>query len=96
MMSALVLNRFLTIFMVAALVAGPARRNTRAAPGFSPFRMSAAAMGVEEVAQTYMGSPTSNITSMDKKLCSLAQTVRSSGKKKVIRPAIKIPMINGF
>ena len=37
--------------MVPTLVAGPERRNTSAAPGFSPLRTSAAAIGVEAEAQ---------------------------------------------
>ena len=35
----------------ARFVAGPTRRNTRAAPGLTPLRIRAAAMGVEAVAQ---------------------------------------------
>ena len=96
MASARVLNMFLTMFMVAALVAGPASKNTSAAPGFRPLSINAAAMGVEEVAQTYMGIPVTSITNMDKNLWSLVQMVRSSGKKKVMIPAMKIPMIKGF
>jgi len=46
MTNALVLNIFLTMFMVAALVAGPASKNTNAAPGLSPLSIKAAAMGV--------------------------------------------------
>jgi hypothetical protein len=41
--------------MVAALVAGPAIKNTIAAPGDSPFINNTAAMGTEPVAQTYKG-----------------------------------------
>ena len=33
------------------LVAGPTSRNTRAAPGLTPLRINAAAIGVEAVAQ---------------------------------------------
>ncbi len=82
--------------MVAALVAGPASRKTRAAPGLSPFNIKAAAMGVDDVAQTYIGIPAINMTSIDKNLWSLAQRVKSSGKKKVITPAIKIPTAKGL
>lgn len=73
MTRARVLKMFLTILIVAALVAGPASKNTSAAPGLRPLSMSAAAMGVEDVAQTYMGIPAINMTSMDKKRWSLAQ-----------------------
>ena len=48
----------------AMLVAGPASKNTRAAPGLSPFRIRAAAIGVDEVAQTYMGIPIISIKGM--------------------------------
>ena len=78
------------------MVAGPAKRKTRAAPGFNPFMIRAAATGVEEVAQTYMGIPTIIIVSMDIKGCSLARALKSSGKNQVIRPAINIPIINGL
>lgn len=96
MTRALVLKMFFTMFMVAALVAGPASKKTRAAPGFRPFRINAAAIGVDEVAQTYIGIPAASMTSIDKKWCSFAQSVRSSGKKKVMTPAMNIPMMNGF
>ena len=45
-------------------VAGPARRKTRAAPGLAPFRIKAAAIGVEAVAQIYKGIPTASMISM--------------------------------
>ena len=50
--------------MVARLVAGPTSRNTSAAPGDSPLAMSAAAMGVEALAQRYNGRPTTIMASM--------------------------------
>ena len=53
-----------TMLNDAILVAGPASKNTRAAPGLRPFRMRAAAMGVEDVAHTYMGIPTISIRGM--------------------------------
>ncbi len=62
----LVLNIFFTTLMVATLVAGPASKKTRAAPGLSPFKINAAAIGVEDVAHTYMGIPAHNIINMDK------------------------------
>lgn len=68
MTSVRVLKMFLTMLMVAALVAGPASKNTSAAPGFRPLSIKAAAMGVEDVAQTYMGIPVISMTSMDKNL----------------------------
>ena len=63
--SVLLLNIFFTTLMVAALVAGPASKKTRAAPGFKPFRIKAAAMGVEDVAHTYMGMPAHSMINMD-------------------------------
>ena len=50
--------------MLPALVAGPASKKTRAAPGFSPFITIAAARGVEADAQVYIGMPMNSITSM--------------------------------
>ena len=47
------------------LVAGPVNRKTRAAPGLTPFMISAAATGVEAVAQMYMGMPINSITTID-------------------------------
>jgi hypothetical protein len=46
------------------LVAGPANRKTRAAPGLTPLSIKAAAMGVEAVAQMYNGIPAPNMISM--------------------------------
>jgi len=43
---------FHTVATVAALVAGPVMRKTKAAPGETPFAIRAAAMGTEAVAQT--------------------------------------------
>ena len=48
----------------AMLVAGPASRKTSAAPGLTPLRISAAAMGVEAVAQIYSGIPTASMKSI--------------------------------
>ena len=96
MTRALVLNIFFTIFIVAAFVAGPAIRKTSAAPGFKPFSISAAAIGVDDVAHTYIGIPANSIISMDKNWCSFERVVIPSGKKKVMIPAIKIPTIKGL
>ena len=43
---------FQIVTIVAAFVAGPVIRKTKAAPGVSPFRIIAAATGTEAVAQT--------------------------------------------
>ena len=49
---ALVLNTVLTMFMVAALVAGPVIRKTRAAPGLAPSAIKPIAKGIDAVEQT--------------------------------------------
>lgn len=46
-------------------MAGPANRNTKAAPGLTPLRIRAAAMGVEALAQMYSGMPTASMMSME-------------------------------
>ena len=46
---------FVIKVIVAAFVAGPAIRNTSAAPGDIPFSKSTAAIGTDAVAQTYNG-----------------------------------------
>ena len=48
----------------ATLAAGPAMSRTRAQPGDMPLSMSAAAMGMDPVAQTYMGTATSTMMNM--------------------------------
>ncbi len=42
--------------MVTVLVAGPAERNTNAAPALTPESISPAAMGKDAVAHTYIGT----------------------------------------
>ena len=41
---------------MTVFVAGPADRNTKAAPGDTPANISPAAIGSEAVAQTYIGT----------------------------------------
>ncbi|MBA7526098.1 hypothetical protein ES705_18258 [subsurface metagenome] len=53
--------------IVAALVAGPAIRNIRAAPGDIPFIISTAAIGTELVAQTYTGIEAARIINIPRK-----------------------------
>ena len=45
----------------AKLAAGPAISSTSAVPGESPFNMSDRAMGIDPVAQTYIGTATATI-----------------------------------
>ena len=46
-----------TVVTDIAFMAGPTMRNTNAAPGETPFRMSDAAIGMDAVEQTYIGKP---------------------------------------
>ena len=48
----------------AILQAGPAIRRTNAAPGERPFNIKAAAIGMEPVAQTYIGTETASTISI--------------------------------
>ena len=45
-----------TMSMLARLHAGPTMRSSRPAPGVRPFMMRATAIGMEPVAQRYIGS----------------------------------------
>ena len=58
-------NPFRTTNMEARLQAGPAISSTSAAPGVSPFSMSATAMGMLPVAQTYIGMETQSTNSIE-------------------------------
>jgi len=51
-----------TIAIVTVFVAGPARRKAKAAPGFNPFSISDAAIGIDPDEQIYIGVPIKNIT----------------------------------
>ena len=55
-------NSLPTTPSVAMLVAGPASMNTSIEPGDTPANSSPAAIGVDAVAQMYMGIDTSTIT----------------------------------
>lgn len=55
---------FFTTSTEATLAAGPAMSSTNAQPGDMPLSTRAAAMGMEPVAQIYMGTAMSKITSM--------------------------------
>ena len=57
-------SAFRTTRMEARLTAGPAISITSAAPGESPFIMSAAATGMLPVEQMYMGTATTRMTSI--------------------------------
>lgn len=49
-------NIFFTTPIVTVFVAGPALKNTNAAPALTPESISAAAIGSDAVAQTYIGT----------------------------------------
>ena len=53
---------FVNTAIEAALVAGPAARKTKATPGEKPFIIILSAIGIEAVAQTYIGTPISIVT----------------------------------
>ena len=48
----------------AEFTAGPAINSTSAAPGVNPFAISDTAIGIDPVAQTYMGMATARTISM--------------------------------
>jgi hypothetical protein len=75
-------------------VAGPARRKTKAAPGLAPFRIKAAAIGVEAVAQIYNGIPTPSITNIDGRPPPAYLVTKPSGMIDVINPARSKPTRN--
>jgi hypothetical protein len=75
----------------AALVAGPVIRNTKAAPGVMPFIISAAAIGTEAVAQTYIGIPKSIITSIGKMPVPSLSAKKPSGTRAEIKAATTKP-----
>ena len=78
----------------AIFVAGPTNKNTSAAPGLTPFKIKAAAIGVDAVAQIYNGTPTISISSMAGKPEPRYLLKISSGIKTVINPASSRPNIN--
>ena len=78
----------------AIFVAGPAKRNTRAAPGLTPFKIRAAAIGVEAVAQIYNGIPMINISSIAGRPEPKYLLKISGGISTVINPANTIPIRN--
>ena len=55
-----------TTSIEAILVAGPAIKSTRAAPGVIPFATSASASGIEPVAHVYIGIAKSNTQTMQR------------------------------
>ncbi len=76
------------------LVAGPANKKTRAAPGDTPLRIKAAAKGVDEVAQIYIGIPIRIIMSIAGSPLVIPKLLTKSASMKVaINAAINKPTI---
>ena len=78
--------------MLAIFAAGPAMSRTRAAPGVRPFIIKATAMGMEPVAQTYIGMLMASTKSMDSHVLSAKIAKNSCGTKTVISPAMTRPI----
>ncbi len=74
------------------MAAGPAISRTKAAPGLSPFKTRDIAMGMEPVAQTYIGTATTIIASIASNGRSLSDTRNWSGTYTVISAATTNPM----
>ena len=75
-------------------VAGPAISRTSAAPGDMPFSISAAAIGIDPVAQRYMGTEKSSTSNMFFIGVSAYCSKKVVGTKTVISPAITNPITN--
>ena len=82
--------------MDARLQAGPAIRRTRAAPGVSPLSISATAIGMLTVAQTYIGIAIASTSSIEAKVLPLNMPNQDSGTRTVISPATSRPMASHF
>ena len=75
----------------AVLVAGPAMSNTSAAPGDNPLSISAAAIGIDPVAQRYIGIEKSSTTAIFSSGLSANEAKKLSGTRIVISPATSNP-----
>ena len=80
--------------ILAMLLAGPAKRSTKAHPGESPFSISATAMGMLPVAHKYMGILSIKMASMLKRLLSWKTENHSAGTSVVMMPAVMSPIIS--
>jgi hypothetical protein len=81
---------------VAAFVAGPVIRNTSAAPGDMPLATMAAATGIDDVAQTYIGTPNASIASIPTIPLPSQTGMEPSGSSAPSAPAISIPTIRAL
>ena len=82
--------------MDARLQAGPAIKRTRAAPGVSPLSISATAIGMLPVAQTYIGIAIARTSSIEAKVLPWNMLNQDSGTRTVINPATSRPMASHF
>ena len=78
----------------AKLAAGPAMRSTNAAPGDRPLSISESAIGIDPVAQTYIGIAMATTASIANKGRSPRAARKFSGTNMVIRAAITRPIIS--
>ena len=77
----------------AKLVAGPAIKNTNAAPIENPLVIIAKAIGMDAAAHTYIGILANNTNIIDKKLFAIYMVTNPSGINSVINAAINKPKI---
>ena len=82
--------------MLAMLAAGPAISSTSAEPGVSPFSIKATAMGMEPVAQMYMGMLMASTSSMDIHVLSAKMAKNESGTSTVMSAAMTRPTTSHF
>ena len=87
---------FRTISMLARLLAGPTIRSIRPAPGVRPFMISATAIGMEPVAQRYIGNTRTRTRSIDATVFPRKTVKNESGINAVIRPAMRRPITSHF
>ena len=80
--------------MEAKFAAGPAMRRTNAAPGERPLSISERAMGIDPVAQTYIGTAMATIASMARSGRSPSASKKFSGTKRVMSAAMMRPTIS--
>ena len=76
------------------LVAGPASRNTIAAPGLIPPAISPAANGVEAVAHTYTGTPMTSMATYNSGELPTRFSMPAAGSQVTMTPARENPMTN--
>ena len=89
-------NIFLTTPMVTVFVAGPAERNTKAAPAETPESISPAAIGRDAVAQTYIGTAMMITIRYESQVYSLSISERFSGIATVMSAPRRSPQKSGF